>query len=445
MFAETPADIAIIGGSVFGGKTWALTYEPTRHLNVPGFQAVTFRRIERDLKKAGGIWDEAMGMYPAFSGIPRTGDNEWDFPAKSRVSFSGLQYDKDALTWKSTQICLLQFDQLEEFTEYQFWYMLSRNRSTCGVRPYVRASCNPDPDSFLREFLRWWIDNETGYAIPERSGKIRWFIRVRDQVIWADSKEELVRRYPKDGRHARSVTFILARLQDNVVGTEKDPHYESNVRALPYVEQERLLGDDRGGNWNIRAAAGLVFNRAWFGEPKEWFDMAPKAARRARGWDNAATAGAGDWTSGVKLAYLDGIYYVEDVLRGQWAGNDRETQKVQAAVVDGVACRIRLEQEPGSSGVDQAKDSIKRLKGFTVHAKPSTGSLLVRAGPFASQVQAGHVKLVRGPWNEAFLRELQAFPTKGIPDDQVSAACGAFEAVTQWPDQDWSGVSPVRR
>jgi hypothetical protein len=31
--------------------------------------------------------------------------------------------------------------------------MTSRNRSTCGVRPYIRATCNPDADSWVADFL----------------------------------------------------------------------------------------------------------------------------------------------------------------------------------------------------------------------------------------------------------------------------------------------------
>lgn len=41
--------------------------------------------------------------------------------------------------------------------------MLSRNRSICGVKPYVRATCNPDVDSWVADFISWWIDQETGY------------------------------------------------------------------------------------------------------------------------------------------------------------------------------------------------------------------------------------------------------------------------------------------
>ena len=59
--------------------------------------------------------------------------------------------------------------------------MLSSNRSTCGVKPYIRATTNPDTDSWVRQFIAWWIDEDSGYPIPSRSGKIRWFFIQNDR------------------------------------------------------------------------------------------------------------------------------------------------------------------------------------------------------------------------------------------------------------------------
>lgn len=423
-FLASSADIAIMGGAVFGGKTWALTFEPLRHLHVRGFTAVTFRRTAPEIRNPGGLWDESMQMYPLVGGSPREHTLEWSFPSGASVKLAGLQYDKDVLGWKGAQICLLSFDQLEEFTEQQFWYLLSRNRSTCGVRPYVRATCNPDPDSWLRKFLAWWIDEKTGYAIPERSGVLRWFVRIQNELVWADSKAELLERYPDQGRYARSVTFVLARLQDNKIGNEKDPAYEAAIRSLPLVEQERLLGDDRGGNWNIRAAAGLVFNRAWF----PIVDAQPAVvAGRIRGWDKAATPDAGDWTAGVRISRTaDGLFWIEDVVRGQWGSGDRKAVVVQTAKLDGVGVKIRLEQEPGSGGKDSVAADVMALAGYDVEGVPSTKDKVTRAGPLAAQAKAGNVRLVKGDWNSKFLDELHAFPSDKVHDDQVDAASLAF-------------------
>ena len=103
--------------------------------------------------------------------------NEWRWPHGSKIKFSHLQLETTVHDWQGAQIALICFDELTHFTAYQFFYMVSRNRSTCGVKPYIRATCNPDADSWVAEFLAWWIDHETGYPIPERVGVLRYYIR----------------------------------------------------------------------------------------------------------------------------------------------------------------------------------------------------------------------------------------------------------------------------
>lgn len=444
-FLACQADIAFIGGSVFGGKTWALTFQPVAHTDNPGFNAVTFRRTAPDIRNPGSLWEESTKMYPLLDAEPKEQPMEWIFPTGARVKFAGLQYETDVLSWKGAQIALLQFDQVEEFTEHQFWYMQSRNRSTCGIRPYTRGSCNAMADTWVAEFIQWWWNPETGYVIPERSGMTRWFIRVNDQVCWAGvacrgdaphqefaradrlAKTELDGRFPEMGRFARSFCFIRAQLSDNRIGTAADPDYEARVRSLSLVEQERLLG----GNWKIRPVAGLVFNRAWF----EIVDAVPaRIKRRVRYWDKASTAGGGDWTAGTRGSEaLDGVVYIEQVERGQYGAGDRENLIKQKAQTDPVGTRVGVEQEPGSGGKDSAQLTVKSLKGYIVFADRPTGDLIERAQPLAAQAQVGNVKLIKGEWNEAFLRELHAFPTKGIPDDQVASACGMFKLLTR-PD-----------
>lgn len=443
-FIACQADIALIGGSVYGGKTWALTFQPTVHADVPGFSCVTFRRTTPDIRNPGSLWDESMKMYPLLNAEPREQYLDWTFPSGALVKFAGLQHESDVLSWKSSQVALLQFDQVEEFTEHQFWYMQSRNRSMCGIRPYTRGSCNALADTWLAGFISWWWDPETGYAIAERSGVARWCLRVNDEVHWSEvtchgdapagvfaaahmrAMAELDARFPGLGKFAKSFCFIRASLADNQIGVEADPDYEGRVRLLSLVEQERLLG----GNWKIRPAAGLVFDRAWF----EIVDAAPALVRkRVRYWDKAGTAGGGDWTVGtLESQAVDGVFYVEDVERGQWGSGAREGVIRQKAEGDPKGTVVRVEQEPGSGGLDSALLTVTNLAGFDVGRDRPSGQLVERAQPFAAQCQVHNVKLVRGPWNEAWLREHHAFDgTSRCVDDQVASSCGAFKMLTQ--------------
>jgi predicted phage terminase large subunit-like protein len=175
-----------------------------------------------------------------------------------------------------------------------------------------------------------------------------------------------------------------------------------------------------------RPADGLLFQRQWF----PIVEVAPAQGNRMRYWDTAATANGGDYTVGVRLLQTtDGFWYVEDVVRGQWSPNQRDTVIRQTAETDGKRVAIQIEQEPGSSGVAVADTFRTLLAGFTIRATKPSGSKLFRAGPFASQCEGNRVRLVQGAWNKAFIEELVAFPT-AAHDDQVDAVCGAFIALT---------------
>jgi len=394
-----------------------------RHLENPDFGAVFFRRVGPELRNEGGMWDESHKLYPHCGGEGRDSSLTWTFPMGSRIKFSHMQYEADKKAWAGSQIPLICFDQLESFESSMFWFLLSRNRSMCGVRPYIRATVNPDPDSFVAGLVEWWIDQETGLAIPERSGVVRYFIRELGELHWGDTPEELVARWPTS--LPKSFTFIPATIHDNKKLMEADPSYIANLQALTLVERERLLS----GNWKIRPSGGKVFNRAWF----PVVPTAPAAlSGHVRYWDKAGTPDGGDWTVGVLMAKgADGLFYVLDVVRGQWGSADRERVIQNTTNMDGRGVTIWLEQEPGSGGKESAEMTIKRLAGHTAFSERKSGSKYENARPLAAQVQAGNIRLVEAPWNKSFVEELHNFSadTGNQTDDQVDAAAGAFNKV----------------
>jgi predicted phage terminase large subunit-like protein len=148
--------------------------------------------------------------------------------------------------------------------------------------------------------------------------------------------------------------------------------------------------------------------------------------RVVRFWDRAASDGKGDYTVGVKMGlHKDGSYWILDVVRGQWSSDERERMIHSVAVNDGKLVRIGLEQEPGSSGIDSVKETIRRLSGFLVNAEKATGDKVTRADTFSVQVNIGNVKMVRGGWVSEYKYEVQHFPN-GKHDDQVDSSSGAF-------------------
>jgi predicted phage terminase large subunit-like protein len=172
---------------------------------------------------------------------------------------------------------------------------------------------------------------------------------------------------------------------------------------------------------------GGMFKRHWL----PIVDAAPAEGRAVRYWDKAGSAGGGDYSAGVKLVRsTDNLFYITDVIRGQWSSGQRNAVIEQTAQLDGERVTIWVEQEPGSGGKESAENSIRLLAGFNVHREPVTGEKWVRAMPLAAQCEAGNVKLVRGAWNGDFIEELTGFPT-GTHDDQVDAASGAFNKLAK--------------
>lgn len=433
IFLSTSADIAIYGGAAGGGKTFALLLENLRHSNNGAFGSVIFRRNATQITNQGGLWDNAMELYPYLGAIPKQTPRLCVvFTSGAKVSFSHLQLEKDVNSWQGAQIPLICYDELTHFTEYQFFYMLSRNRSMCGVRPYVRATTNPDADSWVAKFISWWIDQKTGYPIPERSGVIRYFIRLDGDIFWTDRPEELMKRHGVKRADIKSVTFISSSVYDNKILLSKDPTYLANLKALPTVDRERLLG----GNWKIRASAGMYFKRT---QVKVVEQIPAKVVLWARAWDMAATEPTEDnknpdATAGVLIGKMeDGNFIVADCKRQQIKSSEVRILVKNTAITDKAMyrnVRIRLSQDPGQAGKEQAQSYVKYLTGFSVSAKCESGDKITRAEPLASQWQQGNVYVLAGAWNDSYFDEMEAFP-EGKHDDRVDGSANAFNELNQ--------------
>lgn len=432
-FFASSADVVVYGGAAGGGKSWAVLTEPMRHAGNSGFRAVVFRRNSTQVFSPGGLWDEATKLYAPAGAEPNHSAHTWTFPSGASIAFRHIQHEQDKLKYQGMQAAYIAFDELTHFTESQFFYMLSRNRSTCGVRPYVRASTNPDADSWVRRFIDWWIGDD-GFPVAEHAGRLRYFGRDGDEFVWGDSREEVHEKAPHlfDGaleqgaklhNLIKSVTFIPASVRDNQAMLRADPAYLAGLNALSKVDRARL----RDGNWDARPRAGDMFERSWFPIVR----AVPAKAKRLRFWDFAATEKSDknadpDWTVGALVAEHEGVFYIEDIRRFRASPGGVETRVQNTAQQDGKRVRVRFEQEPGSAGKAVASHLTRRvLKGFNAKGVRSTGSKVERAKTFSAAAEAGNVCVVEGPWNEAFFSEVDGFPDVGH-DDQVDAVSGAF-------------------
>lgn len=156
-------------------------------------------------------------------------------------------------------------------------------------------------------------------------------------------------------------------------------------------------------------------------------DAAPAGLRRCRAWDLAATEGAGDYTAGALVEGPDaeGYWYLSHLEYGRWSADRVRATIRQTAELDGKATLIHLPQDPGQAGKDQARQLSTLLAGYAVRSEPVSGPKETRAAGFAAQVNAGNVRMVRGPWNRFALDSMAAFPL-GAVDDPVDAMSDGF-------------------
>jgi len=440
-FLSSPADIVIYGGAAGGGKTWGMLLEAIRNVRVSRFRAAIFRRQRVDIKNSGALWDQACEIYPLAGGLGTRFNLTWQWPGNAKVQFSHLEHESDVSNWAGSEVAMIGFEELTQFSEKQFWRMLARNRSTCGVRPYVRATCNPDSKSWVKPLIAWYLNPDTGYPIPERDGVVRWLARVGDDLQWGDSRQELVEKFGTACK-PKSFTFIAANVFDNPALLTRDPSYLSSLQMLPLVDREQLLG----GNWNISAAAGTMFRSEWF----RVVEAIPAATRRVRTWDLAASEPSPanpnpDWTVGLKMSRADsGLFCIEDMVRLRKTSGTVMTTILNTASQDGRGVTIRIVHDPGQAGKHQAHDYAVALAGYDVVLVPQNrtkGDKVTHAKPASRQAENGNITIYAGADPKTIIDEAVSFPD-GDKDDIVDALADGVIGLTEAPVLKVASATP---
>lgn len=464
--AESDADILLYGGAAGSGKSFFLTMDALKHAHVPGYGAAFFRRTAPELQGSGSLWEEQTRLYPILGGVPtKSPVLQWRFPSNALIQLMHLQHEKDVAQHQSKQYAWIGFDEATHFTEGQFWFLVSRNRSVCGIKPRIRMTCNPDPTSFLRRLIDWYIGKD-GYPIAGRSGVKRWFVRQPNgEILWGATKAELEPHAPSPDS-VMSFTFIAAKLSDNKALNDKDPSYRTKLEALPPVLRARMLG----GNWDISEAAGDMFQDGWFpqlvrgelarvlqGQPK-----VPDYVASIRFWDLAATPFQGqtvpgiarpkdfkartegdpDWTRGLLASRLRNPGYRDKiVLRDlkSWRDTPGAIREgiVRTAQADGPTVAVGLFLDPGQAAIDQIEEYRKALRGIArVVVLEVTKSKLEYAGQPSRMVYQGQI-WVDDPdraWWPAWIHEAEQFPPPKGPgkkphDDCVDVLSGVVRVI----------------
>ncbi len=378
---------AFYGGAAGGGKSDALLAGALQYVDVPGYAALILRRTFAELVMADAIMARSFEWLAGTDAVWNAGEHKWSFPSGATLTFGHVQYEMDRFNYQGAAFQYIAFDELTEFPELVYRFLLSRCR-------------RPSGDSLLAK-------------VP---------LRVRGASNPGGLGHDWVKRRFVDSGPDKP--FIPAKLGDN-------PHldresYTTTLMELDPLTRKRLLD----GDWSVRPM-GAMFRDGWF----KIVDNPPSPVQRiVRVWDFAATEDEGgndpDYTVGLKMGLMaNRQLIILDVERCRKTAGDVEKHVESAASRDGKACRIFVKQEPGSSGKTVVYYYTKRLIGYAVKGIPDTGSKEDRAAPLASQAQIGNVLLLRGHWNGEFLDEAGQFPTKGVHDDQIDSAATGLQVL----------------
>jgi predicted phage terminase large subunit-like protein len=185
-----------------------------------------------------------------------------------------------------------------------------------------------------------------------------------------------------------------------------DALYQQN----PIPRSGNMFPDDK---WNIRMA------------PSDFSGW-----RLTRYWDTAASQAKGDWTVGVLLGLSpQNETWVLDVVRDRKDASGVERMMQETAQRDGRGVSIRYEEDKGDAGKQVTNSYARLLIGYDFRGVPVQGDKQTRASMYAAAQQNGLIVLAQASWNQTFIEEHRRFP-RGRHDDQVDAAAGAFNTLT---------------
>jgi hypothetical protein len=248
----------LFGGSKGPGKTDCLVMEASRQVTHPRYRAVIFRRTYKQLQE---IMDRMQRWYPLIGGYWRGTESRWVFPNTDKaipnsgqvsanpamsgaIGVSHMQHEGDKYNHQGREYHFLGFDQVEQFTETQYLYLLAQQRRAVpDLYVYARSTANP---------------GGVGHGWVKRR-----FINLGPNNYFHDQESGTTR------------VFIPATMDDNPALMKNDPGYEHRLRLLG----DTLFRAFRYGDWDV--FEGQFFNM-WraemhvispFSIPKDWFQF----------------------------------------------------------------------------------------------------------------------------------------------------------------------------
>lgn len=153
---------ALYGGAAGGGKSDALLMAALMYANTPGYAALLLRRTYTDLSLPGAIMDRSHQWLEGTSAHWNGTDKRWSFPSGATLTFGYLDSERDRYRYQGAEFQFIGLDELTQFSERAYRYMISRLRRCAGVSVPLRVRGASNPGDIGHAWVkRRFIDGDT--------------------------------------------------------------------------------------------------------------------------------------------------------------------------------------------------------------------------------------------------------------------------------------------
>ena len=400
-------DIAVIGGAMGAGKSYALILEVLKHIDDPYFRCGIFRKNRQNILCPGGLWEEILGIANYCRLPVKTNKHELTitFPTGASVQFGHANHPNFKQYLKGTQYTAIFIDEGDEFDEEIFKFLIARLRSKSKVKPYMRITTNPS-EGWIKKMIKPYL-NEEEYPISELCGKTKYLFFINNEPVLKDSKDDFLKDCgiaKDDVQYIRTFTFIAGRVDENKKLLENNPEYIANLKTLPDHERDRYLY----GWWGELPKDGMFQEQDF----SIYSGFPERADRYIITIDTALKASShNDYTVATCWAFKKNKLYLVDMLRGKWSYTSMK-ERVEAFIeTNDYVDSVYIEDiQTGAVLLDDLRSTIKNIRFKSVHRQVRESKLKRAQGALAN---LGHVKvhlpLDAEKIRKIFLKEILAF------------------------------------
>ena len=237
---DSKADIILFGGTAGSGKSGLiLGCAFSQHR-----RSLIMRRQYTDIE---GLTSDAMRLFGNTSSLsggvrPKIKTNDGRL-----IEFGACKNLGDEQSWQGQPHDGLFFDEVTHFSEQQFRYLQTWNRTVeRGQRCRIIATTNPPTSADGEWIIGYWMPFlDPNHPNPAKPGELRWYVTDPDgKDFEVDGPEP--HQFPGEREPClpKSRTFIPGKLSENIF---LDSSYKATLDALP----EPLRSAMRDGNFML--------------------------------------------------------------------------------------------------------------------------------------------------------------------------------------------------